>query len=114
MYFLLFHPKDIVMQYSTFIGLDISKAKIDAALFQNNKFELDFVFSNNPKELKKSFKLLFKQENLQNEATLICAEYTEMYIYSIIQVCQELGLNLWLENPVQIKLCSGIQKREKR
>ena len=98
------------MNYSHFIGLDISKAKIDVALFDKEKITLDLVFKNNPKDLKKALLRLFKSENLKIKSTIVCAEYTGMYIYSIIQVCQELGINLWLENPAQIKLCTGVHR----
>ena len=98
------------MNYSHFIGLDISKAKIDVALFDKEKVTLDLVFKNNPKDLKKALLTLFKSENLKIKNTIVCAEYTGMYIYSIIQVCQELGINLWLENPAQIKLCTGVHR----
>ena len=43
------------MNYSHFIGLDISKAKIDVALFDKEKVTLDLVFKNNPKDLKKLY-----------------------------------------------------------
>ena len=98
------------MNYSHFIGLDISKTKIDVALFDKEKITIDLIFKNNPKDLKKAFIKLFKSEHLDTKSTIICAEYTGMYIYSLIQVCQELGIKLWLENPAQIKLCTGVHR----
>lgn len=98
------------MNYSHFIGLDISKTKIDVALFDKEEVSLELIFQNNPKDLKRALIKLFKSEKIDIESTIICAEYTGMYIYSIIQACHELNIKLWLENPAQIKLCTGVHR----
>ena len=41
---------------------------------------------------------------------MICAEYTGQYTYPLCCACEELGVDLWLENPAQIKHSSGIQR----
>ena len=41
---------------------------------------------------------------------LLCAEYTGQYTYPLCCVCEELGIDLWLENPAQIKYRSGVQR----
>ncbi|MDR2859991.1 MAG: hypothetical protein LBV64_06365, partial [Mediterranea sp.] len=39
-----------------------------------------------------------------------CAEYTGQYAYPLYCVCEELSLDLWLENPTQIKYRLGFQR----
>lgn len=48
---------------------------------------------------------------LQSESRLLLyAEYTGSYTYPLCCACEELSLDLWLENPAQIKYRSGIQR----
>ncbi|OAV66338.1 Transposase IS116/IS110/IS902 family protein [Bacteroidales bacterium Barb6XT] len=41
---------------------------------------------------------------------LVCAEYTGQYIWPLCCACRDLGLDLWPENPAQIKHGSGVQR----
>ena len=43
---------------------------------------------------------------------MICGEYTGLYSMTAAMVFNEMGIDLWLENPQQLKLSSGI-KRDK-
>lgn len=98
------------MNYSHFIGLDVSKSKIDVAVFDKEEITIGLVFKNNPKDLKRAIENLVESERLDLKRTVFCAEYTGMYTYSLIQVCDEIGIDLWLENPAQIKLCTGVHR----
>lgn len=98
------------MNYSHFIGLDVSKSKIDVAVFDKGEITIGLVFKNNPKDLKRAIENLVESERLDLKRTVFCAEYTGMYTYSLIQVCDEIGIDLWLENPAQIKLCTGVHR----
>jgi transposase len=97
------------MKSKTFIGIDISKKVIDLCLLESE--ENDFIHCNNEiKVITKNLKQLIKKKDLDIEETVICAEYTGMYIYPLIKVCQSLGINLWLESGATIKWSSGIQR----
>ncbi len=98
------------MNYSHFIGLEVSKSKIDVAVFDKGEITIGLVFKNNPKDLKRAIENLVESERLDLKRTVFCAEYTGMYTYSLIQVCDEIGIDLWLENPAQIKLCTGVHR----
>jgi transposase len=54
--------------------------------------------------------MILKENGLLVSELLICAEYTGQYTYPLCCVCADLGLGLWLENPVQIKYRSGLQR----
>jgi transposase len=41
---------------------------------------------------------------------LLCAEYTGQYTWPLGCACTELGVDLWLENPAQIKHSSGVHR----
>jgi transposase len=41
---------------------------------------------------------------------LICSEYTGHYTFPLCFVCEDLELDLWLENPYQIKHSQGLQR----
>jgi len=59
-------------------------------------------------ELIKWARKLFKD----TKQWLVCGEYTGLYSMTSTYVFNEKGIDLWLENPSQIKLSSGI-RREK-
>ena len=92
------------------IGIDVSKEKLDLCLKSGENILKEWVLPNTAEGLKNSFKSLLREQKCEASALLVCAEYTGRYTYPLCCAFDELGVNLWLENPAQIKYCSGIQR----
>lgn len=93
-----------------FIGIDVSKEKLDICLIQDGKIIGEGIVENNSKAITIFLKHFSKEKNVDLSNILICAEYTGQYTYPLSCVCDELKIGLWLENPTQIKYRSGVQR----
>lgn len=98
------------MEFTHFLGADISKDKLDFLLFDGESALKSVDCSNAYKPLKLFFQQLVKQQLLSKNELVICAEHTGRYGYHLMQVAVELGLNLWIENPATVKWSSGVQR----
>ena len=92
------------------IGIDVSKEKLDFCLQKGEKVEQEYELANTIQSIKSSLKIVLKEQKCNVSDILLCAEYTGQYTYPLCCVCEELGMNLWLENPAQIKHSSGVQR----
>jgi len=92
------------------IGIDISKEKLDLCLQFGEKILKEWVLPNTVSEIRSLFRSLLKTHVSEVSCLLVCAEYTGQYTYPLCCACEELSLDLWLENPAQIKYRSGIQR----
>lgn len=97
------------MNYSTYLGIDISKNTLDACLFDGTVVVKRLQMKNTIKNINQMFDLLEAKGILLKEI-LICAEHTGPYSYPLIQVIKERHLHFWLENPAEIKQRSGVQR----
>ncbi len=93
-----------------FIGVDISKQKLDVCVRSSHTVILECQLNNSKKTLPKSLKSLMSKIKCDIVDVLICCEYTGMYIYPLIQSCKVLKLDLWIEDPTQIKYSFGVQR----
>lgn len=91
-----------------FIGVDVSKLKLDFCNWHNEKVVGEAVVFNRIDCIKGYLQDLFLDNNVND--FLVCAEHTGQYTYPLCCVCSELGVDLWLENPTQIKYRSGVQR----
>jgi len=92
------------------IGIDVSKEKLDLCLKLGDNILKEWVLSNTAEQVKNSLKSLLKEHKCAASEFLVCAEYTGQYTYPLSCACDESGVDLWLENPAQIKHSSGIQR----
>ena len=102
------------MEKSLFIGIDFSKKSFDVSVIhQSNLQAVDYHQFENNKEgcaaLLKWVKSLTKEPSAN---WLFCGEHTGLYSVCLSEFLIKKGLFVWLENPLQIKMSSGI-KREK-
>ena len=86
----------------------MSKEKLDFCFLQNEKNGKEWTLPNTVVTIKSSLKSLLKECSLKFSDILVCAEYTGQYTYPLCCACEELGLDLWLEDPAQIKHSSGV------
>jgi transposase len=89
-----------------FIGVDVSKEKLDFCLLSDGKIVSEWISPNSTVPIKEGLNKL----KIDFSETLICAEYTGQYTYPLCCVCQDDQIDLWLENPSQIKLSSGFKR----
>jgi len=92
------------------IGVDVSKEKLDVCLKKQGEIKEEKIVGNQSPLIKSYLKGILKENVPKAVDLLVCAEYTGQYTYPLCCVCQELGVDLWLENPTQIKYRSGFQR----
>ncbi|MFC0878996.1 transposase, partial [Saccharicrinis sp. FJH2] len=91
-----------------FIGIDVSKLKLDFCIWQDGNYVDETIISNHCDAIKYHLKSILV--DTPKEDVLVCAEYTGQYIYPLSCACDELKVDLWIENPVQIKYRSGLKR----
>lgn len=89
-----------------FIGIDISKEKVNYCAREGVKIIGSGECKNEMKSLAKCFSRLVKDR----APVLACAEYTGKYIYPLACACKSIGLDLWIEDPTRIKHSFGIAR----
>lgn len=97
------------MQFTHFLGVDISKKTIDISLSSNqaNAAMVSHHFTNNLGGYKKLVIWLRKQE-ISFDKVLVCMENTGIYHQSLVEFLQRKKAYVWVENPVAIKWSMGL------
>ena len=96
------------MQNFYFIGIDVSKNKLDICVMSESKILKEEQFSNHPQSIASEIEGIKEEFGMNNDSFIICAEHTGQYTYPLMCACKSVGCKLWLENPSQIKYCSGV------
>jgi len=95
------------MKQIYYIGVDISKEKVDIAVMTHSyEVLLEKVVQNQDAKLCSFFKSLLKKLKAQKDQFLICCEETGIYKRPLQRVCIELSLDLWVELALKIKRAS--------
>lgn len=99
-------------EFKTFVGIDISKKTFDAAALKlNNPGNIKHqCFSQSPDGYKSFVRWLADQQIIIDEDVLICMEHTGMYINSMVDFLLSIHANIWVEMPLRIKKCLGLQR----
>ena len=98
------------MYFSQFIGVDISKDTLDAAIYPAKDKKMDFLhFDNTSKGLCKMLTWL-KHRGITPSEMVICAEHTGVYTNPLIAFAEKKGLALSLNSPLDIKHSMGIAR----
>jgi transposase len=93
------------------IGIDVSKEKLDFCIqTTGEKILKEFIVENITCAIKSSLNQVLQEFQVTKSDLLLCAEYTGQYTYPLSCVCDELSIDLWLENPTEIKQRSGVQR----
>ena len=93
-----------------FIGIDVSKEKIDCCVKNRSEVLKELVVANEEKSIVRMLKAALKEANATVADTLVCAVYTGMYIFPLVCACKKLGVFLWIEDPTQIKYSFGVKR----
>jgi len=94
--------------FTDFIGIDISKTKLDLCLHCPKGTIEGTTLKNSETVITKYLAKYFNEHGLTKGSTVICAEYTGHYIYPLVQVCKREGYALWLEAGQQVKASAGL------
>ena len=98
------------MYFSQFVGVDISKNTLDAAIYPAKDKKLDFLhFDNTQKGLGEMMTWL-KRRGVKPSEMVICAEHTGVYTNPLIAFADKKGLALSLNSPLDIKHSMGIAR----
>lgn len=99
------------MEKNVFIGIDFSKLTLDVTFFnvkglQQKHYEQ---FENDKSGCMKMFKWIKKRYS-DTSLWLFCGEFTGIYTLTLALFLRDKKIDLWLENPMQIKLSNGINR----
>jgi len=97
--------------YQTFVGIDVSKSKLDYCIASNPSFvQNQFgIIENNEKSIR-SFISNLQKKNLTNENVLFCLENTGVYSMPICYWLQTNNFDYWVVPALQIKRSAGIKR----
>ena len=100
------------MKKFLFIGIDFSKIKFDVAVLdgiEQKSFSQE-TFENSETGYNLFLKWVSKQSKIKRDDWLFCGEHTGIYSRNLSNFLAKKGLFIWLENPLQIKRCSGVNR----
>jgi transposase len=92
------------------IGVDISKEKLDFCVKSEGNILKEFAVENTATSIKSSLKGVLKELDINVSDMLLCAEHTGQYSYPLCCACGDMKVDLWLDNPAQIRHSSGLQR----
>lgn len=98
------------MQNFYFIGIDVSKNKLDICVMLKSKVLKEEIVSNHPQAIASAIVSIKEELGIDTDGFIICAEHTGQYTYPLMCASRSVGCKLWLENPSQIKYCSGVTR----
>ncbi|MDR1500012.1 MAG: transposase, partial [Tannerellaceae bacterium] len=100
------------MEKKLFIGIDFSKSKFDVSVTEDidTKDHKQTVFENTKTGYEDFLKWLSQQSKIKRSSWLFCGEHTGLYSRGLADFLVKKHLLIWLENPLQIKHCSGIKR----
>ena len=95
-----------------FIGIDFSKLKFDAAIFQTESKSIvsNEVFDNNHSGYIEFLKWVKENTVCQQSNLLFCGEHTGYYSANLSTFLYDSGHDLWLVSGLQMKLSQGIKR----
>ncbi len=99
------------MQYTHFIGIDVSKETLDICILAEKKPLWESKIANDKKAFTKVSKQL-KLLKINLADTLWCMEHTGIYSSLILYSLSEHKASVWLESPLQIKLSQGVTREK--
>lgn len=93
-----------------FLGIDISKEKLNICLMKDLKIVHEDEIGNSISSIKKMLKRVLSGLCDDDGQLLVCAEFTGKYIYPLACTCHEMGVSLWMEDPTRIKHSFGLSR----
>lgn len=93
-----------------FIGVDVSKATLDWAVFDGKTTVLQIQSTNSPAAIGATVKLIKALPGFIGAESVCCLEHTGIYCAHLLSSLYKLKLPIWLESSLQIKKAGGLQR----
>mgnify|MGYP003623218062 CR=1 FL=1 len=93
-----------------YLGIDISKKKLDSCLRYQGKDMSYNVIVNNQESIIEFLTSLIDLYDIKSDQLVICAEYTGRYIYPLTCATKNLNLSLFLQDGAKIKYSRGLSR----
>lgn len=97
------------MQFSFFVGIDVSKNSLDFAVRNQQKLLFHTKVENNEDGLQQ-FKEQCQDNNVELKQSLFCCEHTGIYSQILLSFASQHKFSLWLESSMRIKRSMGLQR----
>ena len=98
------------MDIRYFIGVDVSKATLDWAVFDGKTTVLQIQSANSPTAIRTTVKLIKALLYFTIAESVCCLEHTGIYCAHLLSSLYKLKLPIWLESSLQIKKAGGLQR----
>lgn len=98
------------MENFYFIGVDVSKKKLDFCVMFEGKVVHEEETANHQGAIIALLHQLEEEYGIVGGQMLVCAEHTGQYTFPLACACKAVECKLWLENPAEIKYSSGVQR----
>ena len=98
------------MQFSHYIGVDISKLTLDMAIYPARDSKADCLHISNDEKGLREFISWLKGKKIDPKQAIICAEHTGVYSKALEAFVEKKGLNLSLNSPLNMKRSMGIAR----
>ena len=97
-------------KFNWFLGVDVSKDTLDLSLFVGTT-SIDYrQIENSPASVRSYFKQIKTEFKVQLAECLVCLEHTGIYNNHLLDTGLKLGLKIWVESALAIKLSCGISR----
>ena len=100
------------MKYSVFIGIDVSKDKLDFVVLLEGKKVFHMEVENNSKGIRKFIKALVGTLKVSTESCLFCLEHTGIYCEPFLDFTSKNNLDVWLEDAKKIKVYHSLAREK--
>lgn len=98
------------MKTESYVGIDVSKEKLDFALVKNGNKIFHCQTTNDLSGIKSVIKKLKKEYGCDPGGIVFCMEHTGIYNQHLLNLFEKEKFMLWLESSMQIKKSLGMQR----
>jgi len=98
------------MNYTHFVGIDVSKNTLDFTVLQGTNICFQTREENGMQGIRKFMKQLKAQPDFSLEQTVFCMEHTGIYNQHLLEFLSHLKAPVCLESSLHIKQSSGLQR----
>ncbi|NCD67823.1 transposase [Mucilaginibacter agri] len=106
--FLQFKTEFSMVNYKHFVGIDISKHKLDVVLLCNNILISSYVMPNELREISSFIKKLKATSGVTIKNTVFGMEHTGIYSQHLLTVLTKIGANIVIDSAYHIKQSLGL------
>lgn len=92
------------------LGIDVSKETLDLVIIGTDQVINHERIPNTVKALKKYLRAMLKEIGEGRSSWLVCTETTGIYCNHVIEVCEALGVDLWIEDAGRIKAFHSLSR----